>query len=158
MTSKSLLADLQREGRLCRQTAAPAQLEGLVEAARRNFEAARTVQGQIDEAAFKLYYDGLLQIGRVVLLSAGYRPSDGDQHKTTFQAAGEILGPDFEDLIRKLQKFRIKRNDCVYEPTGLLGKSEVEAIGKTATVFWAAVKTHIGKTNPQLELFKRFEG
>lgn len=158
MTSKSLLADLEREGKLRRQPVAPAQLEGLVDAARRNFEAARALQGQIDEAAFKLYYDGLLQIGRVVLLSAGYRPCDGDQHKTTFQAAGEILGPDLEDLIRKLQKFRIKRNDCVYEPTGLLGKSEVEAIGRTAAAFLVAVKTHIRKTNPQLELFKRFEG
>ena len=140
MSSRSLLADLEREGKLCRQPVAPPQLEGLIDAARRNFEAARSVQGQIDEAAFKLYYDGLLQIGRVVLLSAGYRPCDGDQHKPTFQAAGEILGPDFEELIRKMQKFRIKRNDCVYEPMGLLGKSEVEAIGNTATAFLAAVK------------------
>lgn len=156
MTSTSSLAKLEREGKLRRQSAAPAQLEGLIGAARRNFEAAQAIQGRVDEAAFKLYYDGLLQIGRVVLLSSGYRPCDGDQHKTTFQAAGDILGAEFEDLIRKLQKFRIKRNDCIYEPTGLLGKSEVEAIERTAAAFLMAVKTHVGKTNPQLELFKRF--
>lgn len=157
MTSTSLLARLEQEGKVRRQPAAPAQLEALIEAARRNFSAAQKIRGSIAEAAFKLYYDGLLQMGRVVLLSAGYRPCDGDQHKTTFLAAGEILGSEFEDLIRKLQKFRVKRNDCVYEPTGLIGESDVEAIGKTAAVFWTALKAHIGETNPQPDLFERFE-
>ena len=156
MTSESLLAKLEREGKLERQRADASQLNDLIEAARRNFTAAQAVQGYVDEAAFKLYYDGLLQVSRVVLLLEGYRPKDGDQHKTTFQAAGEILGNEFEDLIRKLQKFRIKRNDCIYEPKDLVGKSEAEAIHKTARAFWGAVRAHLEKGNPQLKLFSDF--
>lgn len=98
MTSESSLVRLEREGKLRRQKPDIGAMNDLLSAARRNFEAAKVVQGKIDEAAFKLYYDGLLQIGRVVMLTAGYRPSGGEQHKTTFEAAGEVLGPDFSEI------------------------------------------------------------
>jgi len=156
MTSESSLTRLEREGKLRRQSPDLGYLNDLLDAARRNFEAARIVQGKVDEAAFKLYYDGLLQVSRVVLLTAGYRPDDGEQHRTTFRAAGEILGPDFADLIRKIQKYRIKRNECVYEPTGLLGMSETDAIHQTAKAFWAKVRAHLERKNPQLRLFEEF--
>ena len=45
------------------------------------------------------------------------------------------------------------RNDCVYEPTGLIGKSEAEAIHQTAKAFWAGVRAHLKDKNPQLRLF-----
>ncbi|MDH4272266.1 MAG: hypothetical protein OEW18_09855 [Candidatus Aminicenantes bacterium] len=154
MTSESSLAKLLSAGRLKRQKAGLDYLNDLLEAACRNFEAARVLQGQVDEAAFKLYYDGLLQVSRAVVLLAGFRPDDGEQHKTTFLAAGEILGAEFEDLIRKIQKFRIKRNDCLYEPRGLIGKSEAQAIQQTAKAFWARVRTHLKDKNPQLRLFE----
>jgi hypothetical protein len=148
------LAGLERAGKLKRQRTRTDYLDDLLEAARRNFEAARVVRGKVDEAAFKLFYDGLLQISRVVVLISGYRPDGGEQHKTTFLAAGEILGPEYEDLIRKIQKFRIKRNDCVYDPKGLIGSAETEAIHKTAVVYWRKVRTYLETQNPQLTLFK----
>jgi len=153
MTLESSLAKLANAGKLRRQKAGLDYLNDLLEGARRNFDAASVLQGRVDEAAFKLYYDGLLQVSRAVVLLAGFRPDDGEQHKTTFLAAGEILGQEFEDLIRKIQKFRIKRNDCVYEPTGLIGKSEAEAIHQTAKAFWAGVRAHLKDKNPQLRLF-----
>ncbi|MBN2266218.1 MAG: hypothetical protein JW775_10440 [Candidatus Aminicenantes bacterium] len=154
MTSESSLARLEREGRLKRQEPDMGAMNDLLDAARRNFEAAKVVQGKIDEAAFKLYYDGLLQIGRVVLLGAGFRPADGEQHKTTFEAAGAILGPEFSDLIRKIQKFRIKRNVCVYDPGDLIGKAETDAIQRTARSFWAKVRRYLADRDPQLRLFE----
>jgi hypothetical protein len=84
----------------------------------------------------------------------GYRPDDGEQHKTTFLAAGEILGPEYEDLIRKIQKFRIKRNIFLYDPKGLIGKSETDAIHTTVRKFWNKVRLYLEKANPQLRLFK----
>lgn len=66
----------------------------------------------------KVVYDSLLQIGRLILLMNGYRPDDGEQHKATFLVAGELLGEDYHNLIRRIQKFRIKRNDCIYDPKG----------------------------------------
>ena len=153
---KNLLNKLIKEGKIKRQVTGIDYLNNLLDAARRNFEAASIVKGKVDEAAFKLVYDGLLQIGRVILLVNGYRPDDGEQHKTTFFVSGEFLGKDFNDLIKKIQKFRIKRNDCIYEPRGLISGSEAEAIYETAQEFWNKAKSYLQKWKPQLELFQEF--
>lgn len=153
---KNLLNKLIKEGKIKRQVTGIDYLNNLLDAARRNFEAASIVKGKVDEAAFKLVYDGLLQIGRVILLVNGYRPDDGEQHKTTFFVSGEFLGKDFNDLIKKIQKFRIKRNDCIYEPRGLISGSEAEAIYETAQEFWNKAKSYLQKRKPQLELFQEF--
>ena len=154
MSSRNLFERLSKEGKLKPQKADIDYLNALLDAARRNFEAALVVRGRVDEAAFKLFYDGLLQISRVVVLLNGYRPDDGEQHKTTFLAAGEILGPEYEDLIRKIQKLRIKRNICIYDPKEFIGKSETNAIYNTAKKFWSKVRVYLANANPQLQLFK----
>jgi hypothetical protein len=153
MHSGNLFDRLSREGKLKSQKADLDYLNALLDAAGRNFEAALVVRGRVDEAAFKLFYDGLLQISRVVVLLNGYRPDDGEQHKTTFLAAGEILGSEYEDLIRKIQKLRIKRNICIYDPKELIGKSETDAMYNTAKIFWNKVRQYLEKASPQLKLF-----
>ena len=84
MNLESLLNNLLKEGKLKKQSTDINYLNNLLVAAKRNFEAAVLVKDKVDEAAFKLVYDGLLQIGRVIVLLNGYRPDDGEQHKTTF--------------------------------------------------------------------------
>lgn len=156
MSLKDLLNRLLREGKLRKQDSDIVFLNNLLDAARRNFEAAALIREKANEASFKLIYDGLLQIGRLILLLHGYRPDDGEQHKTTFLAAGELLGEEYRDLITKIQKFRIKRNICVYEPTGLISRGEAEAIYKTAQEFWQRVRKYLQEKNPQLNLFDEF--
>jgi len=153
MSSESSLDRFFRQGKLKRQKTDSVHLHGLLEAARRNFKAARAIEATAEEAAYKLVYDGLLQICRAVLLWNGVRPADGEQHKTTFQVAGEILGPRVEDVIRKIQKFRIKRNDCVYEPEGLITRNDVESIFRTAQNFWRIVRSYLSESFPQIDLF-----
>lgn len=106
MSLKNLLDELVKEGKLKRQDTGVDYLNSLLDAAKRNFEAATLVKGKVNEAAFKLVYDGLLQIGRLILLLNGYRPDDGEQHKTTFLVAGELLGKEYNDLIGKIQRLR----------------------------------------------------
>ncbi len=156
MSLEDLLNRLIKEGKLKRQDTDIDYLNNLLDAAKRNFEAAALVKGKVDEAAFKLIYDGLLQIGRLILQLNGYRPDDGEQHKTTFLVAGELLGNEYHSLIRKIQKFRIKRNVCIYEPRGLINKSEAEAIYKTSQEFWRKVRSYLQKKNLQLQLFRKF--
>lgn len=142
-----------KSGKLQKQKTDITYLNALLEAAERNFKAAELIIIQFDEAAFKLVYDGLLQISRVVVMLNGYRPDDGEQHKTTFSLAGEFMGNEFRDLIDKIQKFRIKRNICVYEPKGLISRNEAEAILKTSKEFWSKTKVYLESKNLQLKLF-----
>jgi len=144
---------LQREGKLRRQDTDDSYLNNLLDAAKRNFEAATYLKGKIDEAAFKLVYDGLLQIGRLILLLNGFRPDDGEQHKTTFAVAGVLLGDDFARVIKKIQICRVKRNICIYDPKIEISEIEADAIFKTAQEFWILVKNYLQKKNPQLKLF-----
>lgn len=154
MALENLLNDLVREGKLKKQKTGVDYLNDLLFSAKRNFEAAILIKDKVDEAAFKLIYDGLLQIGRVIVLLNGYRPDDGEQHKTTFTVAGEFLGHDFQDIILKIQKFRVKRNDCIYEPKGLVTNNETDAILITAREFWAKARSYLETKNQQLKLFK----
>jgi len=156
MNSRSVFDRLIREGKLRKQKTDFVYLHGLLEAARRNFEAANLVMGRVDEAAFKLLYDGLLQISRLILLFNGYVPDDGEQHKTTFSAAGVILGEEFDSLIQALQKFRIKRNECVYQPRDVITAKETEAIHRTARDFWRKARKYLREKNPQMHLFDEF--
>ena len=153
---EDLLIRLTREGKIKSQSSTPSHLNHLWDAAHRNFKAAGILHGQIDEAAFKLFYDGLLQIARLILLANGYRTDDGEQHKTAFMVAGEFLGSEFKDLINKVQKYRIKRNLCLYDPTGFVGSKETEAISVTAQNFHRITKKYLKDRHPQIDLFNEF--
>jgi len=154
MSSKNLLKRLIHEGKLRKQATDIAYLQNLLDAAKRNFDAASLIKGKIDDASFKLFYDGLLQLGRVIVLSNGFRPVDGEQHKTTFTVAGEFLGKDFVNLINKIQRCRIKRNDCIYDPKALISRMETDAIHKTAQEFWKRTRLYLSENDPQLRLFE----
>lgn len=68
------LDKLTKEGKLKRQSTSINYINNLLEAAKRNFDAANLIKKDVGEAAYKLMYDGLLQIGRVIMLLNGYRP------------------------------------------------------------------------------------
>jgi uncharacterized protein (UPF0332 family) len=91
----------------------------------------------------------------VILLLNGFRPSNGEQHKTTFLAASIFLGPEYDYLIRKIQKYRIKRNNCIYDPKIFITGEEAKNIYITAQTFWNKVKKYLLKENSQLNLFEK---
>ena len=114
MNLENLLDKLLKEGKIKKQDTDVHYLNGLLNAAHNNFRAAKyNLDGGFLDTAFKSAYDGLLQISRVVLFLNGYRPDDGEQHKTTFMVAGSLLGDDFADLIGRIDRYRIKRNGSV---------------------------------------------
>lgn len=154
MSLEKELNSLLRAGKIKHQGTESAYIEKMLESAHRNFEAAKLVRGEIEEAEFKLIYDGLLQISRAILLLNGYRPDDGEQHKTTFYVAGLILGKEYNDLIARIQRFRIKRNNCIYEPQGFVSQSEADAILSVSKEFWHKAKQYLRKKDPQLKLFE----
>lgn len=156
MNLERFLGNLLKAGKLKKQSTDIYYLNNLLYAAERNFRATLFLKEMVSEASFRLFYDGLLQLGRVILLINGYRPDDGEQHKTTFSAAGEFLGSDFADLIRRIQRFRVKRNVCLYDPTGLISKEETESIYETAQKFWERTRKYLQNKNPQLDLFDDF--
>ncbi len=155
MSLKNLLDKLLKEGKIRKQETDINYLNGLINSARQNFLSAKyNLKGGFYETAFKSAYDGLLQISRVILLLNGYRPDDGEQHKTTFTAAGYILGGELKELIERMDRYRIKRNRAVYQPIDFLSKSEAEGILEVGENYWSRVKDYLKRKNSQLELFE----
>lgn len=154
MNLENLLNKLLKDGKIRKQDTDINYLNGLLASARQNFSSARyNLEGHFYETAFKSAYDGLLQISRVVLLLNGYRPDDGEQHKTTFMVAGAILDGKFNELIERIDRYRVKRNRAVYQPIDFLSKSEVEGILETAKEYWHFIQKYLKEKNSQLELF-----
>jgi len=154
MNSESLLNNLIKQGKLKKQNTSLEYLDGLLMASNENFTAAKKILDQeLHVVAFKTVYDGILQIARVVLLINGYRPDDGEQHKTTFLVASILLEEDFKDLIKRIDLYRIKRNNCVYQPLIPISKRESQDIIELAEEFWRKVKTYLKAKDPRLKLF-----
>ena len=154
MNSDSLLAKLLKEGKLKEQLTDVQSLNGLLDSARRNLQSAEyNLGGGFHETAFKAAYDGLLQISRVVLLLHGYRPDNGEQHKTTFLVAGALLGKEFEELIERIDRYRVKRHKAIYQPLDFISKSEAENALNTAKEYQRLVGAYLRKKNHQIELF-----
>lgn len=154
MNLENLLNKLLEEGKIRKQDTDINFLNGLLSAAHQNFLAAKyNLGGGFSETAFKSAYDGLLQISRVILFLNGFRPDDGEQHKTTFLVAGALLGDDFSELIGKIDRYRIKRNNAVYQPIDFISRNEAMGILNLAKEYWLAVKKYLKDKNKQLELF-----
>jgi len=154
MNLENLLKKLLKEGKIKKQSTDIAFLNASLDAAKHNFQAAEfNFKSGYWDTAFKSAYDGLLQISRVVLLLNGYRPDDGEQHKTTFQAAGAILGKEFSELIDKIDRCRIKRNNIIYQPMAPISQTEARNILQYVYKYWRRVKVYLKNKNKQLELF-----
>jgi uncharacterized protein (UPF0332 family) len=154
MNLKILLNKLEQEGKLKKQATGIEFLNGLLYSAKSNFKAAEFnwEHGFLD-TAFKSAYDGILQVSRVIMFVNGYRPDDGEQHKTTLLVAGAYLGEGFAELVGKLDRYRIKRNKAVYQPIDFISNSEVVGIIDSAHEYWRAVKRYLKEQSKQLELF-----
>jgi uncharacterized protein (UPF0332 family) len=95
----------------------------------------------------------MLKIARALLFIHGFRPADGQQHKTTVDVAGKILGREFRALIEMFDKMRKKRNQFTYDPMLPLSLKEAENALKTADKFYKMIKAYLDKKYPQLSLF-----
>ena len=154
MNLENLLIKFLREGKIKKQNTDVHYLNGLLESSLQNFLSAKyNLEGNFYETAFKSVYDGVLQISRAILLLNGYRPDDGEQHKTTFMIVEVILGREFKELIERIDRYRIKRNKAIYQPVSFISRSEAEGILEDAKEYWYIVKKYLKTRDPQLELF-----
>jgi uncharacterized protein (UPF0332 family) len=129
------------------------QIKALLAGARRNLTAAGKTLNIDEETTYAMAYNAMLKIARAIIFLNGYRPDDGQQHKTTVDMAGAILGSDFKELIDKFDRMRRKRNQFTYEPLLPPSRKETEAALKTAKEFYEKVKKYFHKQDPQKKLF-----
>ncbi len=106
------------------------------------------------EAAYNYAYLAMLRTGRGLMFSLGFRPTDGEQHKTVVAFCENILDPEYSDLVRHFDRMRKKRNRFTYDEPGLLvTETETKSAFEDAVKFVNRVSKFIAANNPQKELF-----
>ena len=91
----------------------------------------------------------MLRCGRALLFLKGFRPVDGQQHKTVIEIVCLILGDEFKGLIEKFDRMRRKRHQFTYDPFLPVSKEEAEGALKTAENFVKIVSEFVKKENSQ---------
>ena len=153
MNLKDYLNSLADKGLLKPEKIGLDQVRALILGAEKNLTAAKKNLSIDEETTYIMAYSAMLKVARALIFIRGFRPDDGQQHKTTIDVAGIILGQDFNDLIAKFDKMRRKRNELTYDPLLPLSKIETENALKSAQEFLKRVKEFLAKSDWQKKLF-----
>ena len=151
---ENYLKRLESAGLLKRERIGTDQVRALLMSAFKNILASEKNLSIDEEACYTLAYNAMLKVARALVFLQGYRPHDGQQHRTTIEVAGEILGGEFGTLVEMFDKMRKKRNQFTYDPMLPLSLTEAKNALKTADDFYMNVKIFLDKKYPQLKLFE----
>ncbi|MEI6293383.1 MAG: HEPN domain-containing protein [Methanomicrobiales archaeon] len=123
------IEDLERQGLIKKLPIDKKKIEDAVQHAHNDIKTAKVVLQTDYDWAYTIAYNAILQAGRVLMFSKGYRPDGNSQHISVVKFAGLFL--DNNDTII-FDRMRRKRNSSVYESSGTVTENEAEfAVGQS---------------------------
>ncbi len=124
------------------------EIEQLFAVFERDMADARAV-GLSADRRFATAYNAALMAARAALAAGGYRTSGEGGHYWTIQSLAFTLKLD-DKAIRKLNKFRQKRNISDYEMIGMVSEQEVSEMVALAQELREMVTAWLEKNHPEL--------
>lgn len=117
------IGELVADGRLVPQPPEAQALDAVLDAGRRDLEAAESNRTAYAPWADAMLYEAGLRAARVIVQAAGYRIDSGKgAHATTVDAADVLTDGRSHPVFVRLHRMRRRRNDFMYgtapEPTG----------------------------------------
>jgi uncharacterized protein (UPF0332 family) len=82
---------------------------------------ARTLLDSNEDWAYNIAYNAVLQAGRALMFSKGYRPDGANQHISVVKFA-ELFLDEHDSII--FDRMRRKRNSSVYDTAGSITEGE----------------------------------
>ncbi len=117
---ENYLKRLESAGLLRKERIGIDQVRALLMSASKNIFASEKNLSIDEEACYTLAYNAMLKAARALVFLQGYRPHDGQQHKTTIEVAGEILGKEFGELIGLFDKIEEEEKSVYLRPNAAL--------------------------------------
>lgn len=108
----------------------------------KNLKSAQTIfkSGEYDWA-LAVAYSAMLQAGRALMFSKGYRPKGEFKHLSVIEFVHSEFGDKISSkMIRLFDNYRKKRNKIVYEEYDIVSEDEAEESIKFADEFLSMVK------------------
>ncbi|OGZ24332.1 MAG: hypothetical protein A2896_01715 [Candidatus Nealsonbacteria bacterium RIFCSPLOWO2_01_FULL_43_32] len=150
---KSLADNLKKQGFIEQDNIGFDQVSKHINRAQKDLKVAKANLSIDSEASYNDSYLAMLRTGRALMFSFGYRPIDGQQHKTVVQFCEAVLGKSFAQYVASFDHMRKFRNKFTYDEAGILvSRQETEQSLKKAEVFVEEVTKFIQKKNPQKKL------
>lgn len=129
------------------------QIDRYLIAATKKLATARKVLAIDEEAAFQLAYEAMLKSSLGFMLSHGLRPrSTPGHHIAIIEFAERQLGPTARKLTLLFDRMRRKRNQALYEPSGMITRTEAEQALETAARYLTAVEQDVAGRHAQRKL------
>ncbi len=147
-----LIERLLKEGKLRKQKTGIVQVEALLKQSILDLQEAQKTLPIAERATYVMAYMAMLKAGRALLLSKGYVPDDGAQHRTVVEITSAILGKNYRDITDQFETMRRKRNEMTYEAGILVSKKESHKAFKDGIQLLKQILLEVKKENPQLEL------
>jgi len=124
------------------------QIDALLFRAKKDLIASKVNLEIDEEVTYNYTYLAMIRCGRAIMFMEGYRPTDGQQHKTVIELAGKILGEEkFINIVKKFDNMRRKRNQFTYDPSLPVSKLEAKNALKTAEEFVKKIIEFRGSEN-----------
>jgi len=116
-----MIDDLKRQGLIKILPVDQKKIEDARTLALRDVITARTLLDSNKDWAYNIAYNAVLQAGRALMFSKGYRPDGANQHISVVKFA-ELFLDEHESII--FDRMRRKRNRSVYDAAGSITESE----------------------------------
>jgi len=145
--------DLVAEGKLKKEKAIGIdQIQRFIRRAKKDLETAKIIVENDEGAVLTLVYNAMFHAANALIRYQGYRPGNKLQHIGIIEAVKKTLGEDFEAIIFKFDKPRIKRNKFEYQAIYNISKTQVISDIKDAGTFIQVIEKYLKDRNPQLSL------
>ncbi len=121
-------------------------VKNALQLAQRDIKTANDVYNNKDfDWAFSITYNAMLQAGRALMFSEGYRPKGEAKHVAVIEFVKKKFGNKFADkILFMFNKIRKKRHIAVYEQVNIISEDEAKNALNTAKDFVDKVKELIG--------------
>ena len=119
-----MIEDLEREGLIKKLPYDRKKVNDAIALAHRDLMTARTIINTDYDWTHTIAYNAILQAGRALMFSKGYRPDGANQHISVVKFAELFL--DSKDAII-CDRMRRKRHSSVYDMAGSISETEAES-------------------------------
>jgi len=134
------IEELVAEGAIHVFDAKPAEIERVMEIARRDLAVAEKVAAESLDWAYTISYNAVLQACRGYMFRLGYRPAAAEAHRSTLRFMRLVVDEPMKRSIDYFDRVRRKRHRMIYDEVGLASEREVKQLLETAKEFLAYVE------------------
>lgn len=135
--------ELAKDNLIIAYKAPPEQITKELKLAARDIKVALKTLDEDNDWAFSIAYNAILQAGRALMFSQGYRPRGMEQHKTVLRFIDQTLGKKYQEKVRFIDTMRVNRHRVMYDEPELISKAEAQYAVKIAREFVELVKDRL---------------